>query len=43
MLLKQLLDADPEGGDLYMRKMRMRFAIMTLKRGNINKELIISS
>ena len=31
---------DPEGGDLSTRKMRMRCAIMTLKRTNINKDLI---
>ncbi len=40
MLLKQLLTADPEGGDLHTRKMRMRCAIWALKMTNINKELI---
>lgn len=40
MLIKQLLDADPEGGDLTTRKMRMRCAIMTLKRTNLPRDLI---
>ncbi len=40
MLLKQLLDTDPEGGDLSTRKMRMRCAIMTLKRTNLQRDLI---
>ena len=39
ILLKQLLTY-AEGEDLSTRKMRMRCAIMTLKRTNINKHLI---
>lgn len=40
LLLKQLLAADPEKGDLSTRKMRMRCAILTLRRTNISKYLI---
>jgi hypothetical protein len=40
MLLKQLPTADPEGGNLATRKLRMLCAILTLKKTTINKDLI---
>jgi ankyrin repeat protein len=40
LLLKQLLTADPEGGNLSARKTRMRCAILTLKKTTISKDLI---
>lgn len=40
ILLKQLLATHLEGGNLATRKMRMRYAIMMLKRTKISKDLI---
>ena len=39
MLLQQLLTSDPDGGDLSTRKMRMKCAILTLRRNGMNKDL----
>jgi hypothetical protein len=40
LLLKQLLAADPEGGNLATRKLRMLCAILTLKKTTISNDLI---
>ena len=40
LLLKQLLGADPDGGDLSTRKLRMLCVILALKKTTINKDLI---
>ena len=40
ILLEQLLSADSEGGNMAIRKMRMRCAILTLRRTTIHKNLI---
>lgn len=40
ILLQQLLTADPGEEDLFTRKMRMRWAILTIRRTTIHKNLI---